>query len=273
MKQKMVLILAVGMGILAFALTHLYLKTELRKLTAGMRKVAIVVAREELTANTVLDTSNTADFEVFERGLSDRVFRVEDRKLAMGRTLLYPVRKGEPIMWHHIGASNLRELSGLADLVPNGMRAMSIPVSTDTAVSGLIRPNDRVDILGTFSFIDQANPEEMETVTFTVLQDVAVLATGQETARVELEISSSRRSSSYNTVTIAVFPEEAELLAFAMNVKGTLTLTLRDPEDNGILDQTPPLNFQALQRELPRLNERRRRERPDAGPVNLLQRP
>jgi len=90
---------------------------------------------------------------------------------------------------------------------------------------------------------------------------------------VELEISSSRRRGSYNTVTIAVFPEEAELLAFAMNVKGTLTLTLRDPEDNSILSQTPPLNFQALQRELPRLNERRQRERPDAGPVNLLRRP
>ncbi len=273
MKQKMVLILAVGMGILAFVLTHLYLKAELNKLTAGLRKVPVVVAREDLRIGTVLDSSNTAALEVFENGLSPRVFKLEDRNRAMGRSLNFPVKKGEPIMWHHLGVKSLTELGGLADLVPSGMRAMSIPVSTETAVSGLIRPNDRVDILGTFSFIDQANPEEMETVTFTVLQDVTVLATGQETARVELEISSTRRRGSYNTVTISVFPEEAELLAFAMNVKGTLTLTLRDPEDNGILDQTPPLNFQALQRELPRLNQRRQRARPDSGPVNLLQRP
>ena len=158
MKQKMVLILAVGMGILAFVLTHLYLKTELNKLTAGMRKVAIVVAREDLPAGTVLDSKNTKHFEVFERGLSDKVFKVENQRLAMGRTLIYPIRKDQPIMWHHIGATNLRELSGLADLVPSGMRAMAIPVSTETAVSGLIRPNDRGDILGTFSFIVFSGP-------------------------------------------------------------------------------------------------------------------
>lgn len=258
MKQKVVLIVAVGMGLLAFVLTHLYLKAEVRRLNEDAEQVAILVAREDLTAGTVLTNQNIKATEAYKRGLSSQVFRADEKGMVIGRTLKFPLSEGSPVDWVHIGA-NRNELTGLAGTIPTGMRAMSIPVSTETAVSGLVRPNDKIDILGTFSFLDEQNPGEMETVTFTVLQHVTVLATGQETGRSELEIGTQRRRSGYNTVTISVYPEEAELLAFAMNVKGTLTLTLREPEDNDVLGQTPPIDFQALQRDLPRLNEQRRR--------------
>lgn len=271
MKQKVVLIVAVGMGLLAFVLTHLYLKAEVRRLTEGAEKVAILVARDDLTAGTVLTNQNIMAKEAFKVGLGNQVFRAEERDMVIGRTLKFPLAKGGAVDWVHVGA-NRNQLTGLAGTVPSGMRAMSIPVSTETAVSGLVRPNDKIDILGTFSFLDEQNPGEMETVTFTVLQNVAVLATGQETARSELEISSSRRRGSYNTVTISVYPEEAELLAFAMNVKGTLTLTLRKPDDIDVLDQTPPIDFQALQRDLPRLNEQRRILQGNDNNDNLIRR-
>ena len=143
--------------------------------------------------------------------------------------------------------------------IQRGMRAVSIPVSGETAVSGLVRPNDHVDILGTFTFDSKTQPGEVETVTFTVIQDVTVLATGQETARTELSGMNARKRSSYNTVTISVYPAEAELLAFAMNVKGSLALSLRHPEDVTAMPSTPPIDFQKLQDELPRLNEKRQR--------------
>ncbi len=256
MKQKIVLIIAVGMGILAFVLTHVYLKNERDALYADATRVSILVAKEDLPAGTVLSSQNIRTMEVFEAGLSSQVFRADRSRILLGKTLRYSLRANSPIEWVHVGA-NLDELTGLAPTIRSGMRAISIPVSGESAVSGLVRPNDNVDILGTFSFMDEANPGEMETVTFTVLQDVTILATGQETARAELEISDSRRRGSYNTVTIAVFPEEAELLAFAMNVRGSLMLSLRNPNDISVLEQTPPIDFRTLQRELPRLNEKR----------------
>jgi pilus assembly protein CpaB len=256
MKQKIVLIVAIAMGALAFVLTHAYIRKVESDLFAQARRVPIVVAREDLAVGTVLTSQNTTITEVFEAGLGRQVFRADQRQFLIGKTLRYPLRANSPVDWVHVGA-NLDELRGLASTIRTGMRAISIPVSTDTAVSGLVRPNDNVDILGTFSFMDDDNPGEMKTVTFTVLQDVTILATGQETARAELEITGGRRRSSYSTVTISVFPEEAELLAFAMNVKGTLTLSLRNPNDVSVLEQTPPIDFQALQRELPRLNEKR----------------
>lgn len=258
MKQKIVLIIALGMGALAFVLTHVYLKAEREELYKNASKTLILVARESLPQGTVLSSQNIRSQEVFENGLSPQVFRAENQRLVLGKTLQFAIKKGAPIDWMHVG-TNLDEISGLARTIRSGMRAISIPVSGESAVSGLVRPNDNVDILGTFSFVDDLNPGEMKTVTFTVLQDVTILATGQETARAEMEITSSRRRSGYNTVTIAVFPEEAELIAFAMNVKGSLTLTLRNPNDVTVMEQTPPIDFQTLQRELPRLNDKRQR--------------
>jgi pilus assembly protein CpaB len=256
MKQKIVLIVAIALGALAFVLTHVYLRQERDKLFASATKVPIVVASGDLAVGTVLTSQNLRIIEVFEAGLGRQVFRADQQRFLIGKTLRYPVQANSPIDWVHVGA-NLDELRGLASTIRSGMRAISIPVSNETAVSGLVRPNDNVDILGTFSFMDETRPGEMKTVTFTVLQDVVVLATGQETARAELELTGGRRRSSYSTVTISVFPEEAELLAFAMNVKGTLTLSLRNPNDVSVLEQTPPIDFQTLQRELPRLNEKR----------------
>lgn len=257
MKQKIVLIIAVGMGLLAFTLTKMYLTAERNKLYAKAEKVSVLVAREDLPRGTVLSTQNMHSEQVYKSSVNNTAFTSDKLPFLIGKTLTIPLRKGTAVSWYHVGA-NLDELTGLAPTIRSGMRAISIPVSGETAVSGLVRPNDKVDILGTFSFIDDVNPGEMKTVTFTVLQDVTILATGQETARAELEISSnSRKRNGYNTVTISVFPEEAELLAFAMNVKGSLMLSLRNPDDVTVMGQTPPIDFQTLQRELPRLNEKR----------------
>ncbi|MGA0333557.1 MAG: Flp pilus assembly protein CpaB [Kiritimatiellia bacterium] len=257
MKQKIVLIIAVGMGLLAFVLTKMYLTAERNKLYENAAMVSILVAREDLPRGTVLSSQNIRSEDVFKSSVNNQAFEADKIQFLIGKTLEFPLRKGTAISWFHVGA-NLDQLTGLAPTIRSGMRAISVPVSAETAVSGLVRPNDKVDILGTFSFLDEENPGEMKTVPFTVLQDVTILATGQETARAELEISAgSRRRNGYSTVTIAVFPEEAELLAFAMNVKGTLTLSLRNPDDVTVLEQTPPIDFETLQRELPRLNEKR----------------
>ncbi len=271
MKQKMVLIIAVALGLLAFVLTHLYLKAERTKLYQGARKIVLMVAREDLPAGTVLSSQNTTNMEFFEAGVSRTAFRSDQSRVVLGKTLRFPLRRNTPIDWMHVGA-NLEELTGLAPTIRAGMRAISIPVSGETAVSGLVRPNDKVDILGTFTFNSKTVPGDTETVTFTVLQDVTVLATGQETARAELEISNSRRRGSYSAVTIAVFPQEAELLAFAMNVKGTLTLALRNPSDISVMGQTPPIDFDALQRDLPRLNQLRQEKLKDPNQVKMVER-
>ena len=98
------------------------------------------------------------------------------------------------------------------------MRAVSIPVSGAAGVSGMVRPNDCVDVLGSFvlpSSTGSTDPSEMEMVTLTVLQNVTVLAIGSDTQRT---ISDRKNNSGYSSVTLQVTPREAEVLVFAQQM-------------------------------------------------------
>jgi pilus assembly protein CpaB len=120
-------------------------------------------------------------------------------------------------------------------------------------VSGMVEPNDHIDVLGTFT-LPSTVPGEMESVTLTVLQDVTVLATGQQLAR---QLSGGRRGArdtGYSTVTLEVTPREAELLVFAQQARGKLTLSLRNPSDISFEKDLPKIDFKLLQTELPALN-------------------
>ena len=54
MQQRIVLAIAILAGILAFGLTHRYLKNERERITAGYKKVLVLAAKKDLPAGTVL---------------------------------------------------------------------------------------------------------------------------------------------------------------------------------------------------------------------------
>jgi len=108
------------------------------------------------------------------------------------------------------------------------MRALALPVDKVNSFGGLLRPSDHVDILGTFQ-----KPSSGDVETVTLLQNVTVLAVGGQLGNSSSSSSSSRkggRRTRANTVTVAVTPEEAELLVFAQD-RGTLGLTMRGKDD------------------------------------------
>jgi Flp pilus assembly protein CpaB len=102
---------------------------------------------------------------------------------------------------------------------------------------------------------------QMETVTLTILQDVSILATGSRMAKGEGGYQSAfeGRPTSFSSVTFEVTPREAELLVFAQNMKGQLTLTLRNPEDVTFEKDMPEVNFKYLETKMPEMNVFRQR--------------
>nr|HPO36937.1 RcpC/CpaB family pilus assembly protein [Kiritimatiellia bacterium] len=99
----------------------------------------------------------------------------------------------------------------------------------------------------------------MELVTLTMLQDVLVLATGRETAKSRL-LSDLRMPASYNTVTLEVTPREAEMLVFAEQIKGRISLALRNPDDIYFEKTLPRVDFQMIQSEIESLNTYRQQQ-------------
>jgi pilus assembly protein CpaB len=194
--------------------------------------------------------------EEMRKAVPETAVTKKDGKRLLGKKTLYKLKANDPVLWTDIEGGDVR--SGLAGIVGRKMRAISLSVSGAAAVSSMIRPTDRVDVLGTFSFPSKTVPGEMETVTLTVLQDVTVLATGQTTAK-QISLRSSRRTS-YSTVTLETTPREAELLVFAQQIKGRLTLSLRNPTDGSFETDLPIINFDHLESKLPELNLYRQTE-------------
>jgi len=266
MKPKIALLLSLIAGLLAFLLTLRFLhnqRAELQQaklaLNAGIEMIEVVGAGKDLPVGTVLTASDLGHKSAPSRDFGERAVLYSDFRQILGKKLKYAIRKDEILQWQDLDIPYAPG-SGLAPTIKPGLRAVSISVGGAATVSGLVQPNDRVDILGTFAFPSTRNPTEMETVTLTILQDVSVLAVGQTLARLSGGAEGPRRTiSAYSMVTFEVTPREAELLVFTESMKGRLTLVLRNPEDMSFEKTLPSVDFQRLEQSLPELNEYRQR--------------
>ena len=191
----------------------------------------------------------------------DGHIKPDEFRMILGKKLRYPIDEGKPIFWSHIDMP-YRPRGGLAPTINRGMRAVSISVGGEAGVSGLVKPSDRVDMLGTFSFPSKTVPGDWELVTLTILQNVTVLATGQELARgAGAGRDQYRRASrGYSSVTVELTPEEAELIVFASRMKGSLTLTLRNPTDVSHIqpENLKSVDFNHLEKKIPEYHTERR---------------
>jgi pilus assembly protein CpaB len=265
MKQKFVLIAAIAFGLIAALLTRSWIDSKENEyakrhaeLTRKTEKVQVIVAYRTLPKGTVVATADIANGTVFEAAVRGRpVITKDDYMRILGRRLEQTIEAGSPIFWSDIEGGTAG-YKGLAHDVQPGMRAVSIAVSGANAVSGMIRPNDAVDVLGTFVFGDESGAKADELVTLTMLQNVTVLATGTDTAKTIDPME--RNASGYSTVTLEVTPREAELLVFAQQMRGRLSLTLRSPNDVQYETELPRVDFKKVEAELSELNEYRQKK-------------
>jgi pilus assembly protein CpaB len=107
--------------------------------------------------------------------------------------------------------------------IPPGKRAITISVDEVRGVGSGIKPEDRVDILVTYH-----DPNARQDNTKLVLQDVPVLWVNQG----ETDRSSSAGAKS--SITLAVSPEDGELLTAAERV-GVLRVMLRSAQDKAVV--------------------------------------
>lgn len=260
MKQKIILAVSVLIGLLAAFLAGQYIAAQEERLAEekaafdrANRKVDVIVPVKALPAGTRLTQDDLGIMSFPERALRGQVIRPEGNVALrlIGRRLAMGVEGRRPLLWSDIegGAPEERGLAGM--LKPN-MRALSVSVSAVSSVSNMVRPTDHVDILGTFVLPSKTVPGETELTTMTILQDVLVLATGQETGTRGVP-------SSYSMVTLEVTPHEAEVLTFAEQMRGRLTFALRNPEDQSYEKELPQVNFERIRATLEGLNQERQK--------------
>ena len=262
MKQKIILAASVAIGLLAAFLTGSYISAKERALqeekTAFARRnrtIEAVVLAKNLPAGTQLTADDLGILSFPERALREQTIRPQGNIALrlIGRRLAVGVSARQPLQWSDIegGAPDDR---GLAGMLRPKMRAISITVSPAASVSNMVRPTDHVDVLGTFTLPSKTIEGATELVTLTILQDVLVLATGQETAA-----TYRGGNGNYSFVTLEVSPHEAEVLTFAEQMRGRLTLSLRNPEDLHYEKELPQVNSDRIRTTLENLNELRQK--------------
>jgi pilus assembly protein CpaB len=176
----------------------------------------ILVAADDLQVGTKIEEKDIKFVHFPSADLPTGVFHIKNK--VIGRGVVAPISRGEFVLTSKLAGENAG--SGLPSLIPPGMRAVSVRVNDTTSVSGFVLPGTRVDVLLTGSPQGSSEPQ-----TTTVLENVAVIATGQR-----LERNSAGDPQTTPVITLLVSPDDAQKLTLASN-QGHIQLALRNPMD------------------------------------------
>jgi pilus assembly protein CpaB len=149
-----------------------------------------------------------------------------------GRIVLYPLPKGEPILERQLAAAGAG--AGLTAKIPSGMRAISVRSDEVVGVAGFLLPGTHVDVLMTYHSVTTPEPQ-----TLTALQDVVVLAAGQQ-----IQPQADGKPISVNVVTLLLKPEDAEKLVLATSLGGIYFVLRNGADEEQAL--SPPVGLTQL---------------------------
>ncbi len=236
MRQKLLLLAAVFFGILAVIFTYQLINMEREKITGSMEDRQVVKMVKQLSEGETI-TDDCIAPEIVKRAANEKNNEIpwKSRNNIKGRKVNTQVNEGTILTWFSIDQS--ADQSGKTGLTSklrsNSNLLVGLAVDNISSLNGLIRPNNYVDIIGTFR-LPGMNNQEIDTITLTIMKNVRVVACGTDTG--DEDIAAPRRASSYNMITLEVPEDQVELLIFAQQ-KGRITLALRNAYNRD--DRTP----------------------------------
>jgi len=231
MQRKGFFFLALICGLIAAGSTYIYLNNAKSSPTATLEP--LVVAKIDIPARTVIQPEQVMLKDVPSQGypqggasnIQSVIGSVSLVNLMAGDILVSNVlqRPTDPV-----AIPNVPESSALA--VPEGKRAVAIPIGLVSGVGYKVRPGDHVDILVTMEIKDLAgnNPQ---TLTSLAAQDVLVLSVGENAAK-DKNVGDSK------SYTLALTVPQAMAVTLGSE-KGSIRLLLRNPANKEIRQETP----------------------------------
>jgi pilus assembly protein CpaB len=221
MGRKKLLILALICATGASSLVYRFLKSATGPKAIEIPKANLVFARTTIPARTQVAAEQLEVRQVPREAVApDMVQKVEEIVGLIAKT---EIIQGEPVNINRLFRKG--DQMGLSSIIPEGMRAITIPIDEIIGVAGFVKPGEKVDLIGTMQ------PQwSKESISWTLLQDIEVLAVSQEMGVSNqgygLGNSQSVKAKVGTSVTLAVTPVQAEKIVLSKE-KGALHLTLR----------------------------------------------
>lgn len=229
--------ISVGSALFAVFLLYSYTQEKSAELTKkfGAKQRVVIAAADIGEMETIDETMLQIDEKPVDFVQPQAV---NDPEQIVGLIALAPIKKGEQILQTKVIKPG--PVTGLSLQVSPSKRAISIPVNETNAVSKLLNPGDRIDIV---TALDVGKGVNQRREVKTLMQDVVVLATGPRVVN-ELPamfekmgkddyIKNLRGDLNFTTITIEASPEESQDLIYLLSTApGAIFLTLRHPSDH-----------------------------------------
>ena len=226
-KNWLLLALAIGIGGIAFFLSYSAINARMQLLDeeANKGKVfkSVVVASRDLQAGESINSSNVSLRKIPQEFVNNSSVTGDNFESVDGQGLLLAVKAGEPILTSYTVSQGGAYFSGI---LKEGRRGLTIEVDEISSISGMLRAGDNIDILVTSKPTKTAalGASSQEDMTFPLLSNVAVLATGQA------QRGSGNAAVTYTHITLDVTPDDASSI-IAAKTGGKMTAVLRNPKD------------------------------------------
>jgi pilus assembly protein CpaB len=226
---------AVAFALIAATLATAWMKSRVDAVEASSKNLtSVVVAARDVPMGKRIEREDLRTVRTSTEGSPADAFR--DVAEVIGQVSRSPLYAGEVLV-----ARRLSEYAGgsaLAAVLKPGMRAVAIRVDDVIGVGGFVLPENRVDVISTFS-------NDGSTTAETIVRDVRVLAVDQRSD------ATSDGPVVGRAVTLEVTPADAEKIAVARQ-RGVIQLSLRNP-----MSPTPTgaLDPDAVAKETPQVIE------------------
>jgi pilus assembly protein CpaB len=197
-----------------------------RRLRAGTQRPVfqIVAATNDLPAGVALSPNDIAMVDwPSDMPLPGSFTKKEE---VLGHPLIHSLGAKEPILKRDLGLEGSG--IGLSTKIPPGMRATAIKSNEIVGVAGFLYPGSHVDVLCTINV-----PNNVGTLTQTVLQDVEVLTAGQT-----IEPDPQGKPQQVDVVTLLLTPEDSQKLQLA-STQGAIQFVLRNGTDTKTAELHP----------------------------------
>lgn len=216
LSPRQLLLLAFTASCLVALLLYFYLTGLENSRTAAVQQVTqIVVAAVDIPEKTAIQAQMLKTVQVPIELLQSDV--ITDARVAEGKITKTKIFQGDPITAKKWFANN--KMDSFVGAIPDDKRAISIPISDTTGISGFARAGDYVDVM----LISDKTYRDAITGNM-ILQNIQLLALNKTSSPGD-DLKEAKKES-MATATLAVTPQEAIRLAVAQ-MQGTVYLLLR----------------------------------------------
>ena len=148
LKGKTPLIVAGVLALFAAVVSFSAIKRKEAEVRKGWNLIPVVVAAVDISEGTVVTMEMISQRSIPEQFVTASVVKPDSASYIVNQKVLVPLQAGDPLLWSQFETTRAAER--LSTKVQKKARAITIDAKQTAAVGGWVRPNDHVDIIGTF---------------------------------------------------------------------------------------------------------------------------